>query len=106
MTGQKNEEISSLKKKANIYYKEKTFTFIRFYKFLHNKNQEFIFNGFIIKNFDDYLVFFDIYEKKEFPIEWDFILKLDTSLRTDISYEEAIKILEEYKKQNPSTNYG
>jgi hypothetical protein len=106
MTGHENEGISSLKQKANIYFLEKTFSFIKFIKFINREKKDFIFNGFIVKKYEDYLVFFDIYEKKEFPIEWEYISKLDISLRTDISYQEAIKILEDYKKQNPSTNYG
>ena len=88
--------IYSIIDKAKAYQKTKTFTFI---KEIQPFGREYYYSGFILKVYDDFLLFFEIKLMKEFPIVLDSIGMLEVVKHNEISEESAKNILNAYLKE-------
>jgi len=84
-------DINEIKKRAEIYSKSQTLSFISETMPSGRKN---FYNGFIIKIHTDMLIFFDIVIKKEFPILLENIEIIEPS-KKEINIQTAWEI---YKK--------
>jgi len=89
---------SEWKKRAEAYSKAHTFTFI---KETTPNGRENFYNGFVVKVYNDMLIFFDIILKKEFPILFESIEVIEPS-RKDVEIKTAFEIYKEEKKWTKS----
>lgn len=68
-------ERDEIKKIGNIYLKQKTFLYLKEVI----KDRENFYNGFLVKIYEDMIVFFDVIMEKEFPILNQNIVVLEPS---------------------------
>lgn len=77
-------EIDELRKRAKTYSTAKTFSYV---KEAINGRENF-YNGFVVKVFEDMIIFFDIVLKKEFPILFESLIVIEPS-KKDMSIKTA-----------------
>jgi hypothetical protein len=74
------QDLGQIKKLAEVYSKNKTFTYI---KEKINVRINF-YNGFVVKVYDDMILFYDKLSKKEFPILFETIEVIEPSRREEV----------------------
>ena len=78
------------KRRAESFCTSKTFSYV---KEILRADRENFYNGFIVKVFDDMIIFFDIVIKREFPILIDDIEVIEPS-KKDMDFKTAWDIYE------------
>ena len=98
MTDKKDiKRIYDIQDLIKLYHEQQTFVFLK--KILPS-GREYFFVGFITKIHTEFIEFFDIKYKKEFPILIMSILDIEINNRQDINEEQAKKMLKEYRENN------
>jgi hypothetical protein len=82
---EEKEGIYEIKEKAKLYFSQQVFSFV---KEQIPKRQEFFYNGFITKIYDDFLEFYDVSTRKKFPILFETITAIEPSKRSGLYKEE------------------
>jgi hypothetical protein len=89
--------IYEIQERAKLYFDSKTFTYLS--EIMPNGFEAFH-NGFIIKIGNDFLIFFDVVQQKEFPVPLDKITDLQPSAKRDMTSSQAKQIMQLYYEEN------